>query len=135
MSSIWPEYGIGLILNEKEIKNLIEEIKKIEDVDVVDSYDIDNLNIFPPIVVIDNIIWEHIADINGRVISQKIYDEIIGNSTGCIITAKKKMSPFAAAYKNTKELVDEMKETVGKYLPENFNYENHLVTYHFVIEE
>ena len=43
-----------------------------------------------------------------------------------MLYAEKQPKPFKIAYQDIDEVIDEMKKNFGKYLPDNFNYREHL---------
>lgn len=135
-STKWPENGSGMILNEQESYELINNINKKENELLTDLWDIADTTFIPSnVLVTTNIIWEHIVDINGETIPNEEYEKLIGDKPGIIICSKKKMLPLQAAYNSIDELINEMKSVAGEYLPDNFDYAKHLIIYDLVFEE
>lgn len=132
MTTIWPEHGIGLFLSGNEVTELILTVNEKEDENIQDAYDLDDSNfIGSPIIILHNLVWEHMTDLNG-----KPFEEDKNKSDfDCIITAKREALPFAAVYENPDQLINELKITVGEYLPENFDYNKHIAYYDLVFEE
>lgn len=136
MSTKWPENGSGMILNEQESYELINNINKKENELLTDLWDIADTTFIPSnVLVTTNIIWEHIVDINGKTIPNEKYEKLISDTPGIIICSKKKMLPLQAAYNSIDELINEMKSVAGKYLPDDFDYTNHLIIYDLVFDE
>ena len=140
MSVTWPEYGIGLILNEKESSELIKTINEKENEQLTDLWDITDTTLIPSNVIItENIIWEHIVDINGKTIPNEKYEKLISDTPGIIICSKKKMLPLPAAYNNIDEIIDEMKyihslKIIHRDIKlDDFDYTNHLIIYDLVL--
>lgn len=134
MSVPWPENGLGMILNEQESSELIKTINEKEHEHLTDLWDIVDTTLIPSnVLVTTNIIWEHIVDINGKTIPNEKYEKLISDTPGIIICSKKKMLPLQAAYNNIDEIIDEMKSVAGKYLPDDFDYTNHLIIYDLVL--
>ena len=127
----YPEHGTGMLLTRTETQQLIEAVNKIENESISDAYDLDNLCIgLPNIIVLTNVHWEHITAIDGSLIDERINNDLYG---GCIICASKKASPFKAVYSGPEEIAAEMKESLDKYLP-GFDYLGHLAVYEMILE-
>ena len=111
----WPEYGFGLMLNQEESKGFREKyyemnkkistpwINEIGDyIDVTNDYE-----------------FRCFTGVGGA----GIIDEGV---IGLFFYADWQPGAFFTAYHNMEECVDEFQERLGKYLPENFNYEDHI---------
>lgn len=60
-----------------------------------------------------------------------VFDEYeINEESFYIIEMDKYPSLFAQAYKDLDEIVEEFKSAVGKYFPDDFDYQKYLVSYH-----
>lgn len=128
----YPNYGIGMILTGEEKNHLFNKINEINDLDLKDIKDAADDIITHFVLKLEETSWSSISYIQDDSktptdgLSEYQYNDC------CIIPAEKTMEPFKAAYKNKQELINEMKNDLDEYMPDNFDYGAHLITYRVI---
>ena len=112
----WPEYGFGLMLNEEESKRFCKKYSEVEK-DNKDVYDVE-ADIDCCRYYSDEFDGRNFWGANGN-----INDEWI---TGLFFYADRQPGAFTTAYLNMDICICEFKEKIGQYMPDDFNWEDHI---------
>ena len=116
--------GIGLVLNEEEAEAFVKKAGiEIDDLycDYKSEIGIDHdLNVFD----VENMSLYTINDENKRF-----------NDFEVVFYAFKALKIVGAAYETKEEVVNEFKEDIGRFLPEDFDYEGHIGLFEGVLYE
>ena len=115
----YPEYGFGLVLSGEEIDNFINRVK------VRNSYELQEIDEFRGFARYYDEEFEGKAfiSINGKYLE----DELM-----LVFWATYQPDAFKAVY-TEKSVIEEFKTKIGKYLPSDFDYINHIGYFHCCI--
>lgn len=132
MNVRYPVTGYGLYLNKKETDEFVENYLSKTQIDNDDKYKVaEQLNATN--ITLDEESYyevckiEHMSNFDG-------FKNDISEDGGMMIPAKRQGSIFATndntlVYADKDEMISEFKESIGKFLPDNFNYADHLAYY------
>lgn len=120
------EYAVndyGLIMDGYALKMIASKVcKDYTDEEYKEDEDLFNYDLYEKGIV------EYISDFTGEAFTIGVNGEDVNfgqsydNDLIYYVPASKISTLFKAAYKNIDEMVDEFKEKVSQYLPDDFNY-------------
>lgn len=121
--SNYAEYGFGLVLSDKnnEINNFIEKVfpnVKNEIGNEITVYDLTESPEF------DGFARFYDSDMEGKYFQSVTFD-YSENEDMLVFWAKRQPDAFNAVY-TEESIVEEFKNRIGKYLPDDFDYLNHI---------
>ena len=115
----YPEYGFGLVLSKKEIDNFVNHVK------VKNPYELQEINEF-----------REFARYYDEEFEGKVFISVNGNyledEPMLAFWATYQPDAFKAVY-TEKSIIEEFKTKIGKYLPSDFDYINHIGYFHCCI--
>jgi len=121
----WPEYGIGLVLTSSrkigerdEIDYLVASMGYDDVYELIELGERDNWHV-----------WRfYDAEMEGKSFEPfadgKSYDE--EPEEMLVIWASRALQPFSAAYSGPDEIRKEFQDIIGKYMPEDFDWDAHI---------
>ena len=120
----WAEYGIGLVLTDRKLSNGKSEIDTI-----VEAFGCEDVFELTELKEDDEHLWRYYDDeMDGKCFSPfadgKSFDE--EPETMLVIWAKRGYKPFEAAYTGPDEIRKEFQDVIGKYMPEDFDWDAHI---------
>lgn len=146
-SNLFPESGLGLVLSCKETVDFIKNINKhfpnckisettagvwkLSDFITIENENTNEQLSIGGMIPLTDVHWyafrSPVTNKPCNIVSNDIYG-------GCIIKTEKQPRVFDRSYKSTNEIVSELKTRIGKYLPEDFDYESHITLYELILE-
>ena len=115
----YPEYGFGLVLSGEEIDNFVNHVK------VKNPYELQEINEF-----------REFARYYDEEFEGKVFISVNGNyledEPMLAFWATYQPDAFKAVY-TEKSVIEEFKTKIGKYLPSDFDYINHIGYFHCCI--
>ena len=127
-----PVAGYGLYLNKKETDEFVANYLSKTQIDNYDKYEVAEQLIATNIEINEESYYEvyKIADMPNF----DGFTNDISEDGGLMIPAKRQGSIFATndntlVYANEDEMISEFKKSIGKFLPDDFNYADHLAYY------
>lgn len=120
----YAEYGIGLVLTDNKLSNGKSEIDTL-----VEAFGCEDVYELAETKENDDHVWRfYNEEDEGKHFSpfadDKPFDE--EPETMLVIVANRWYKPFEAAYTGPDEIRKEFQDAVGKYLPEDFDWDAHI---------
>lgn len=120
----WPVYGIGLVLTDAKLTNGKTEIDTI-----VHALGVDNADELRMKMENSDHVWEFYdarkeCKFFTSFADNKPFDE--EPERMLVIRAKNVYEPFRAAYSGPEEIRKEFQDIIGKYMPEDFDWDAHI---------
>ena len=119
----WPEYGIGLVLTTENRIGEMDEIDYLmEKMDAEDPYEL----------VESQENSDHVWRYYDNGFDGKSFHPFAKNASSeepeemLVIWAAKGFDPFRAAYSGPEEIRKEFQDVIGKYMPEDFDWDAHI---------
>lgn len=112
----YPEYGFGLVLSKEEINNFINHIK------VKNPYELQEIDEFREFA------RYYDEEFEGKVFFS-INGKYLEDEPMLAFWATYQPDAFKAVY-TEKSVIEEFKTKIGKYLPNDFDYINHIGYFH-----
>lgn len=112
----YPEYGFGLMLNKEESKAFCKKYNVVEG----ENYECDDMEYYLEDCryYTDDFDGRHFYSANKNIDNE--------GATGLFFFADWQPDAFKVAYYSMDDCVEEFKNKIGKYLPEDFNWEDHI---------
>ena len=120
----YPEHGFGLMLNEEETKAFCKRYNEAKN-EECDCYDIQ--------FAFDGCRY-YSNDCDGRYFYYSTNKNVDNEgATGLFFFADWQPNAFRVAYYSMDDCVKEFTDKIGEYLPEDFNYEDHIGYFEAVV--